>query len=62
MIDGIDTVAQLMAIAARTAPKTKGEDFVQTKMESKWLNLVREVCNVNWRTNMNDYPVGEICI
>ena len=25
---GIETVAELMAIAARTAPKTKGEDYV----------------------------------
>jgi len=27
-MEGINTVAELMAIAARTAPKTKGEDYV----------------------------------
>jgi uncharacterized ferredoxin-like protein len=31
-MDGIDTVAQLMAISATTAPKSKGENFVQTKL------------------------------
>ncbi len=30
MMEGIEIVAQLMAIAAKTAPKTKGEDFVRT--------------------------------
>jgi uncharacterized ferredoxin-like protein len=29
---GVETVAQLMAIAAITAPKTKGENFVRTKI------------------------------
>lgn len=29
-MDGIRMVAELMAIAARTAPKSKGEDFVKT--------------------------------
>jgi uncharacterized ferredoxin-like protein len=31
-MDGIETVAQLMAISATTAPKSKGENFVQTKL------------------------------
>lgn len=31
-MEGIDTVAQLMAIAAITAPKTKGQNFVQVKV------------------------------
>ena len=31
-MDGIDTVAQLMVISAITAPKSKGENFVQTKI------------------------------
>lgn len=31
-MDGMDTVAQLMAIAAVTAPKTKGQNFVQVKI------------------------------
>lgn len=31
-MEGIDTVAQLMAIAAMTAPKTKGQNFVQVKI------------------------------
>ena len=31
-MEGIEIVAQLMAIAAKTAPKTKGEDFVRTKI------------------------------
>ena len=31
-MDGIDMVAQLMAISATTAPKSKGENFVQTKL------------------------------
>jgi uncharacterized ferredoxin-like protein len=29
---GVEAVAQMMAIAAITAPKTKGENFVQTKI------------------------------
>ncbi len=33
-MDGIDVVAQLMAMAATTAPKTKGENFVQVKILS----------------------------
>ena len=31
-MDGVEMVAQLMAISAATAPKSKGENFVQTKM------------------------------
>jgi len=31
-MDGIEMVAQLMAISATTAPKSKGENFVQTKL------------------------------
>ena len=31
-MNGIDVVAQLMAISAITAPKSKGENFVQTKV------------------------------
>jgi uncharacterized ferredoxin-like protein len=31
-VDAIDTVAQLMVISAITAPKSKGENFVQTKI------------------------------
>ena len=31
-MEGIEIVAQLMAIAAKTAPKTRGEDFVYTKI------------------------------
>ena len=31
-MDGIDVVARLMTIAAITAPKSKGENFVQTKV------------------------------
>ena len=31
-MEGIDTVAQLMAMAAITAPKTRGENFVQVKL------------------------------
>ena len=31
-MEGIEIVAQLMAIAAKTAPKTKGEDFVRSKI------------------------------
>jgi hypothetical protein len=30
--DGVELVAGLMVIAAVTAPKTKGENFVQTKI------------------------------
>jgi uncharacterized ferredoxin-like protein len=38
-MDGIDVVVQLMAISATTAPKSKGENFVQTKvLEKKELN------------------------
>jgi uncharacterized ferredoxin-like protein len=29
-MEGIDIVARLMALSARTAPKSKGEDYVQT--------------------------------
>jgi uncharacterized ferredoxin-like protein len=29
---GVETIAQMMAIAATTAPKTKGENFVRTKI------------------------------
>ena len=32
MIDAVETVAQLMAVAAITAPKTKGENFVQVEV------------------------------
>ncbi|MFP4475815.1 MAG: ferredoxin domain-containing protein [Desulfatibacillaceae bacterium] len=31
-MEGLDIVAKLMAISARTAPKSKGEDFVQTRV------------------------------
>jgi uncharacterized ferredoxin-like protein len=31
-MDGVEIVAQLMAISAMTAPKSKGENFVQTKL------------------------------
>lgn len=31
-MDGIDVVAQLMAISATTAPKSKGENYVKTKV------------------------------
>lgn len=31
-MNGIEVVAQLMAISATTAPKSKGENFVQTKL------------------------------
>ena len=31
-MDGVEMVAQLMAISATTAPKSKGENFVQTKL------------------------------
>ena len=31
-MEGIEIVAQLMAIAARTAPKTAGKDFIVTKI------------------------------
>ncbi|MGD2186433.1 MAG: DUF2148 domain-containing protein [Desulfobacterales bacterium] len=31
-MDGIEMVAQLMAISATTAPKSKGENFVRTKL------------------------------
>jgi len=31
-MDGVEIVAQLMAISATTAPKSKGENFVQTKL------------------------------
>ena len=31
-MDSVEMVAQLMAISATTAPKSKGENFVQTKM------------------------------
>ncbi|MDZ7760528.1 MAG: DUF2148 domain-containing protein [Desulfovermiculus sp.] len=31
-MEGIDQVAYLMAIAARTAPKSKGEDFIRTQI------------------------------
>jgi uncharacterized ferredoxin-like protein len=31
-MDGVDMVAQLMAISATTAPKSKGENFVKTRV------------------------------
>jgi uncharacterized ferredoxin-like protein len=31
-MEGVDIVASLMSISATTAPKSKGENFVQTKM------------------------------
>jgi uncharacterized ferredoxin-like protein len=31
-MDGVEMVAQLMAISATTAPKSKGENFVQTRL------------------------------
>ena len=31
-MDGVEMVAQLMAISATTAPKSKGENFVHTKL------------------------------
>ena len=31
-MDGVEMVSQLMAISATTAPKSKGENFVQTKL------------------------------
>ena len=31
-MEGIDLVANLMAISATTAPKSRGENFVQTKV------------------------------
>jgi len=31
-MDGVDLVAKLMAIAATTAPKSKGENFVRTRL------------------------------
>lgn len=31
-MEGVEMVAQLMAISATTAPKSKGENFVQTKL------------------------------
>jgi uncharacterized ferredoxin-like protein len=31
-MDGVEMVAQLMAISATTAPKSKGENFVKTRM------------------------------
>jgi uncharacterized ferredoxin-like protein len=34
-MEGIETVAELMAISARTAPKAKGEDYIVTKILSK---------------------------
>nr|MBC8361073.1 hypothetical protein [Candidatus Desulfatibia profunda] len=42
-MDGIDIVAQLMAISAITAPKSKGENFVQTKvLQGKVIKQVAE--------------------
>ena len=31
-MDGVEMVAQLMAISATTAPKSKGENFVKTRV------------------------------
>ena len=31
-MEGLKTVAELMAIAARTAPKSRGEDFIEIKI------------------------------
>jgi uncharacterized ferredoxin-like protein len=43
MMDGIDFVAKLMSISATTAPKSKGENFVETRvLEGKVLKKVAE--------------------
>lgn len=34
-MEGIETVAKLMEISARTAPKAKGEDYIVTKILTK---------------------------
>jgi uncharacterized ferredoxin-like protein len=31
-LDGVDQVAAFMVVSARTAPQSKGEDFVQTRV------------------------------
>ena len=31
-MDGVEMVAQLMAVSATTAPKSKGENFVKTRV------------------------------
>ena len=42
-MDGVEMVAQLMAISATTAPKSKGEDFVKTRVLEG--NILRELAD-----------------
>jgi uncharacterized ferredoxin-like protein len=45
-MDGVEMVAQLMAISATTAPKSKGENFVKTRQRTKKKDFDRDAKNV----------------
>lgn len=55
-MDPIEMVAQLMALIATTAPKSKGEDFVRTRILSDdALGPLVQAIHVNWM-NRPHYP------
>jgi uncharacterized ferredoxin-like protein len=56
-MDGVEMVAQLMAISATTAPKSKGENFVQTKvLKGKILKKLADAMFVfGQRTQKKDF-------
>ena len=47
-MEGMDIVAELMGIAARTAPKSAGQDFIEIKMTTKEerTSIAREMCRM----------------
>ncbi|MBW1777730.1 MAG: hypothetical protein JRI76_02565 [Deltaproteobacteria bacterium] len=56
-MDGIDLVAQLMAISATTAPKSKGENFVKTRVLAGPVlkELADEMVAFGQRTGKKDF-------
>ena len=56
-MDGVEMVAQLMAISATTAPKSKGENFVKTRViKGKVLKALAEaMLAFGQRTKKKDF-------
>ncbi|MFC1858816.1 ferredoxin domain-containing protein [Thermodesulfobacteriota bacterium] len=56
-MEGVDVVAQLMAISATTAPKSKGENFVLTKVLQGDIlkNLSEEMIAFGAKTKKKDF-------
>lgn len=56
-MEALQRIAEYMALSARTAPKSRGEDFVQTKVltDQEMQNLVQAMLAFGQRTGKKDF-------